>query len=373
MRRESSTPRPDWPAKVEALGLDFHTQNGEAYWWEEACYVFSSAEIDVIEEATETLHALCLEAVDRLLAAGDLGRLDIPRAYWPWIAESWQRRDPDVYGRFDLVYDGVSPPKMLEYNADTPTALIEAAVAQWYWLEEVKPGCDQFNSIHEKLIDRWKELHRRAARPGREARLHLSGVFNEMEDRRTVQYMQDVANQAEWSTTLLDIAEIGWNGSAFTDLVETPIRFLFKLYPWEWMLREEFGEHLRSDLVGIVEPPWKMVLSNKAILPVLWEMFPGHPNLLAAAREREAIDGACVEKPIYGREGAEIVLIGEREVVVNRSDRVYQALAPLPVFDGWHALIGSWVVGGKAAGMGMREDREPVTRNTSRFVPHYFV
>jgi glutathionylspermidine synthase len=78
MRRESSTPRPDWPAKVEALGLDFHTQNGEAYWWEEACYVFSSAEIDVIEEATETLHALCLEAVDRLLAAGDLGRLDNP-------------------------------------------------------------------------------------------------------------------------------------------------------------------------------------------------------------------------------------------------------------------------------------------------------
>ncbi|HVH81889.1 MAG TPA: glutathionylspermidine synthase family protein, partial [Stellaceae bacterium] len=286
MRREVLTPRPDWPAKVEALGLDFHTTDGKPYWWEAACYAFSAAEIDVLEEATETLHGLCLEAVDRILRTGDLGRLDIPETYWPWIAESWQRRDPDVYGRFDLVYDGTAPPKMLEYNADTPTALIEAAVVQWYWLEEVKPGCDQFNSLHEKLIDRWRELRQRAVGGGHEPSLHLAGSFHELEDRRTVEYMQDVAHQALWQTTLIDISEIGWNGRSFTDLSETPISFLFKLYPWEWMLREKFGPHLLTDLIGIVEPPWKMVLSNKAILPVLWEMFPDHPNLLPAARDR---------------------------------------------------------------------------------------
>jgi glutathionylspermidine synthase len=368
MRRELLTPRPDWPAKVEALGLDFHTPNGEPYWWEAACYAFSADEIDVIEEATETLHELCLQAIDKLLADGDLGRLDIPQRYWQWIAESWRRRDPDVYGRFDLAYDGVSPPKMLEYNADTPTGLLEAAVVQWYWLEEVKSGSDQFNSLHEKLIDRWKELRRLTPDAG----LHLTGVFNELEDRRTVEYMQDVAQQAGWPTRLLDVNEIGWNGSVFTDLSEAPIRFLFKLYPWEWMLREEFGPHLPTDLAGIVEPPWKMVLSNKAILPVLWEMFPGHPNLLPAARKRTAIDGPCVEKPIYGREGKDVRLLPAGELSGHRG-RVYQALSPLPVFDGWHALIGSWVIGGKAAGIGLREDREPVTRNTSRFVPHYFV
>jgi glutathionylspermidine synthase len=184
--------------------------------------------------------------------------------------------------------------------------------------------------------------------------------------------MQDVANQAGWPTRLVDISEIGWNGSVFTDLSETPIRFLFKLYPWEWMLRESFGEHLPADRTGIVEPPWKMVLSNKAILAVLWEMFPGHPNLLPAARAREAIAGACVEKPIYGREGRDVRLLNANETASGRRGRVYQAAAPLPVFAGWHALIGSWVVGGKPAGMGMREDRAPVTRNTSRFVPHYF-
>jgi glutathionylspermidine synthase len=373
MRRETLTPRPDWPAKVETLGLDFHTQGDEPYWWESACYAFSADEIDILEEATETLHRLCLEAVERLVQGGDLSRLDIPQAYWRWIGESWRRSDPGLYGRFDLVYDGISPPKMLEYNADTPTALIEAAVVQWYWLEEVKPGCDQFNSLHEKLIDHWKALRERASRAGREPALHLSGAFAELEDRRTIEYVQDVAGQAGWATSLLDVSDIGWNGRFFTDLSETQIRFLFKLYPWEWMLREAFGRHLLSDLIGIVEPPWKMLLSNKAILAVLWEMFPDHPHLLPAARERSMIGGACVEKPIYGREGKDVRVLGAAEPATGQRGRVYQALAPLPVFDGWHALIGSWIVGGKAAGMGIREDRVPITTNTSRFVPHYFV
>ena len=37
-----------------------------------------------------------------------------------------------------------------------------------------------------------------------------------------------------------------------------------------------------------------------------------------------------------------------------------------------HALVGSWVIAGKAAGIGMREDKNPITTNLSRFVPHYF-
>jgi glutathionylspermidine synthase len=130
MRREALTPRPDWQGKIEALGLDFHSTGGEPYWWEAACYAFSAAEIDTIEEATEALHQLCLDAVGRIIDLGDFARLDIPEAYWSWITASWRRSDPDLYGRFDLAFDGNGPPKMLEYNADTPTALLEAAVAE---------------------------------------------------------------------------------------------------------------------------------------------------------------------------------------------------------------------------------------------------
>jgi len=369
MRRETLVPRPDWPAKVEALGLDFHTTNGEPYWWESACYAFSAAEIDVLEEATDTLHDLCLQAVEHVVTTGDFAQLDIPEAYWEWVAASWRRRDPAIYGRFDLVYDGSGPPKMLEYNADTPTALLEAAVVQWYWMEEVKPGCDQFNSIHEKLIAAWADL--RAQHPHIPA-IYFTGVSDEPEDLRTFEYMRDVCGQGGWQTEQLDISQLGWNGSCFTDLAERRIAAMFKLYPWEWMLQENFGSHLLDDSAAFVEPPWKMLLSNKAILAVLWEMFPDHPNLLPASFERNKIAGACVKKPVHGREGDGVRLIGEADGGSTRPGLVYQAACPLPVFDRMHALIGSWVVGGQAAGIGLREDRNPITANTSRFVPHYF-
>jgi glutathionylspermidine synthase len=367
MQREVLTPRSDWQAKVERLGLDFHTDGEQPYWCEEACYAFTASEIDLIEDATNALHRLCLDAAGRLITGGDLERLSIPQEFHSWIEASW-RRDLGMFGRFDLAYDGQSPPKMLEYNADTPTTLLEAAVVQWYWLEEVKPGADQFNSIHEHLVEGWKTVGSRME-PG--GRIHFTGVLDEPEDFATVEYMRDVCQQAGLDTERIDIADIGWNGQDFTDLAERKIEILFKLYPWEWLLGEEFAKHLLADRTAFIEAPWKMVLSNKAILPILWEMFPGHPNLVPASFERASIAGPCVEKTIHGREGTGIRLLAADEPGQG-SDRIWQAKCPLPVFAGRHAVIGSWVVCDQAAGMGIREDFRPITGNDSLFVPHYF-
>ena len=57
---------------------------------------------------------------------------------------------------------------------------------------------------------------------------------------------------------------------------------MFKLYPWEWLFREDFGASLAGSPTRWLEPPWKAILSNKGILPLLWAMFPRHPNLLPA-------------------------------------------------------------------------------------------
>ena len=57
-----------------------------------------------------------------------------------------------------------------------------------------------------------------------------------------------------------------------------PLGAVFKLYPWEWMVREEFGKHLGAASTLWIEPPWKMPLSNKGILPVLWKLYPRHPT-----------------------------------------------------------------------------------------------
>ena len=159
MERKRTDPRDGWEQKIAEAGLIFDQAGGQPYWQEEAYYEFSAREVDDLEEATNTLHSLCLEAAAQVIEGDRLAELAIPAPVAEIIKESWrQERDFTLYGRFDLAYDGDSPPKLLEYNADTPTMLLEAAVVQWYWLEEKFGSADQFNSIHERLIDQWKKL-----------------------------------------------------------------------------------------------------------------------------------------------------------------------------------------------------------------------
>ena len=49
---------------------------------------------------------------------------------------------------------------------------------------------------------------------------------------------------------------------------------------------------------------------------------------------------------------------------------VRQALAPLPNFSGQYPVIGSWLVDHTPCGLSIREDENPITGNTSRFLPH---
>lgn len=375
MKREARIPRVDWPAKVEALGFDFHTIEGEVYWDERACYRFAADEVDRLEAATAELHERCIEAAGRVIERGDYERFRIPEPFHALIERSWSEDDPSLYGRFDLSWNGEGDPKMLEYNADTPTALLEASVVQWYWLQEAFPQHDQFNSIHEKLIARWKEM--RGALPA-DGRMYFTCAAESPEDRGNLDYLRDTATQAGLDARAIDIGDIGWDGARFVDLGDQPIAALFKLYPWEWMAREEFGVHLLGRKIQVIEPAWKMLLSNKAILPVLWEMFPGHPNLLEASFEPGRFATDFVKKPIYSREGANVAITTagatlEAPGEYGEEGYVWQAYHELARFDGNYTVIGSWIVGGEAAGIGIREDASPITKDTSRFVPHYFV
>lgn len=375
MRRESVTPRAGWQQKLEKLGFDFYVLDGKAYWTENACYAFTADQIDELEASTEELHGLALKAVEHVVSNRLWERMRIPPAWGEYIETVWRRADPTICGRFDLAYDGSGPPKLLEYNADTPTALYEAAVVQWYWLKDVKPDADQFNSIHEKLIEAWRGI---LARLPPEGMVHFARFEDHPEDLATSEYLRDTALQAGLAGKPLAVPQIGWNGRRFTDPDEMPIQVMSKLYPWEWMAREEFGSHVLTDTTAFLEPAWKMILSNKMLLPLLWEGFPDHRNLLPAFDNEHAdLGGAFVKKPIFGREGHNVTIAGPGVFDTaggnyGSEGYVWQAYQPLPVFDGNHALVGSWVVEGKAAGIGMREDERRITHNNSRFVPHYF-
>ena len=376
MQRESIAVRPDWRERCEEVGFHYHTIDG-TYWDESACYRFTADEIDELESSTTELHRLSLEACDAAIDRGRLTEFAIPAAFHGLVKDSWRAREPTLFGRFDLAWSGSGAPKMLEYNADTPTALLEASVVQWHWMESVKPGSDQFNSIHEKLIEQWSAFRAPIAP---DQPISFVCAKDSLEDLGNIEYLRDTAMQAGFGTEQLFIEDLGWNHATkrFVNERDQAVAALFKLYPWEWLVHEEFGQHLLGRPCLMIEPAWKMLLSNKALLALLWELFPDHRNLLPAYRDPARLTGDYVRKPILSREGANIALRRAGGAIVTEGvygaeGYVYQAYSPLFSAAGHYAVIGSWVIGAAAAGIGIREDATPITQNTSRFVPHYFV
>jgi glutathionylspermidine synthase len=383
MQRIICSERDDWRTTADETGFEFHTIDGERYWDERAYYAFTLDEIErQIEAPTGEIDAMCLELVANAVDDEDtLRRLKIPEAFWPLICQSWYRDESSLYGRLDLSFDGRGPAKLLEYNADTPTSIFEAAVFQWTWLEQaierqiIPAHADQFNSIHERLIEAWKKL-------GEARHLHLAGATESDEDAGTLAYLEDTARQAGLATTLIDIEDIGLrdDDGSFVDLDDRTIELVFTLYPWEWMFHDAFGAQLIKAPTRWIEPPWKAILSNKGILPLLWEMFPGHPNLLPAYFEDDPnaakLGASFVRKPLYSREGANIALINQGVTVVEQQGPygaegfIRQAIAPLPDFAGQYPVLGSWLVDHTPCGLSIREDQNPITGNTSRFLPH---
>ena len=377
MERIEREPRPDWQRRVEEAGFPIHSADGP-YWDESACWVLTPGDVDVLERATASLQELVLAAVDHVVESGRWwDRLAIPEAMVPLVRRSWEGvdgdGDPSIYGRMDLAWDGVGTPRLLEYNADTPTGLVEAAVVQWRWLEDVEPSADQWNSIHERLVEGWRGLA-----PWLPVGPVHFACLDVPEDVLTASYLQDTAAQAGLRTAFVEMRAIGWDEArgAFVDADGVEIRSCFKLYPWEWMAREAFGAMLPRAHTRFVEPAWKMVASNKGILAVLWELFPGHPNLLPAHLEPGRLR-SFARKPLLSREGANVTLVRDGAVVAEGPDQGYGAEGQV-----WQALwepavpmprtlsIGSWLVRGEPAGAGLRESEGPITGNLSRFVPH---
>lgn len=383
MRRIRLTERPGWKARAEALGFTFHHMDGRRYWDERACYAFTLQEIEEgIEAPAAAIHALCLDLVDEVVKSERLmERLAIPPAARDYVAASWVARDPSLYGRFDFAFGDGGPAKLLEYNADTPTSVYETASFQWIWLEDLiaagifPAGADQFNSLYEKLRARFASLF-----PGG-GFVHFAADPDAVEDRQTVRFLEDIAAQAGIEPKFTALQDIGLDANGkFVDAENYIISAIFKLYPWEEMLREPFAANLAASGAQFLEPAWKSVLSNKGLLPLLWERHAGHPNLLAAYFEDDPrisdLGASYVRKPLFSREGANIELVsqGRRARVLDlgygAEGHVRQALHPMPRFGGAYPVVGAWMVGDEPAGVGIREDRSRVTKNHSRFMPH---
>jgi glutathionylspermidine synthase len=407
-------PRANWQQMARDYGFHFHTMHGQAYWDETAYYQFTLAQIERdLEAPTEEIQQMCLHVVDEVCKDDALlTKFAIPENFWQPIADSWRAQEPSLYSRLDFVYDGKHSAKLLENNADTPTSLYESGFWQWLWLENnvdrgnLAKSADQFNSLQEKLINQFKVI----AHYYDLQYMHFACSKDTDEDRGTVQYLQDCAKAAGLDDYFVYVEDIGLGEKGdLTDLHDQIISHCFKLYPWEFMQREAFGLASVKANVGWIEPIWKSVLSNKAILPALWKAFEGHPNLLPAFYEDEVSklnafnsgDNKWVKKPLFSREGANIDILQVAAAklehdpsgthaqmlgksLLNDADSkplstsgpygeegfIYQAYAPLPKFGNSYTLIGSWLVGNQAAGISIREDESMITQDLSRYLPH---
>lgn len=374
MKRHALTPRPDWRARVAALGYEMDLNDAAPYWNESACWSFTADQVDVLDAAGTEVLTLLMRAADRVVSDRLWPLLGVPPEQARVIEASWKRRDPSLYGRFDIAWTGEGPPKFLEYNAETPASLFESSVVQWTWFEECAAalgGVDQFNGIHEALVEQWRKLRLRL---NAEA-LHFTCMIPHVEDEAVTAYLEAAALEAGWRTKTIPIDQLGFLQGGFVDLEDQPIQAIFKMYPWNWMFRDMAAMTFEGAKPIWIEPPWRCLLDNKGIWAVAWEMFPHHPNLLETHTE-PSVFGArrYVSKAMFAWEGANVTIreagqtLAETGGEFGAEGAIHQEFAPLG--EG-NAVLGLWMVGDAPVGLGVRESDGPITTTAARFLPHF--
>lgn len=367
MLRKQIQERENYEEKLEAIGFNFHTPDGVKYWNESAYLQLTTNEIDLIDDVTLDLHQMCLQGVQHVIDNNLFDKLKINPKLVPFIKESWASNKNSIIGRMDLTFkDGV--PKLMEYNADTPASLIETAWAQWEWKEDKFPEAEQFNMLYENLSEAIKVFDKKKT-------VHLTGFLEILEDFENIQYIEGLLRMQGYETVMIDLKDIGTFEGKIYDLDDNEITQLYKLYPWEQLVEDSAFDCLKD--VFVMEPCWKAIISNKAFMCILWELFPDHQNLIPSYFENQFEDN-YVKKPIYSREGANVEIYSEGTVFKSddlgygEEGYIYQEFIPLPKFDEKYLMIGSWVINGIPSGIGIREDFCVVTKNEAMFIPHIF-
>lgn len=385
MKRYPLKVRENWRDLAKNTHLLSQDAEGETYWDETAYYSFDFEEVEnVLKPAIQELHNLCMAFIDSAINSEEImHRLGIPNFMFDRIQESWKLGCKSLMGRFDLVYDGTMPPKMLEYNADTPGMLFEMGHFQLQWLSDLQrcgdlpASFDQFNSFEKLVVEFFENIP-----IGK--RIHFSCLKSSQEDFCNLSYIQNCARFIGHETffTPIDVVKLNERGYLENENGKE-IDVWFRYYPWEWMVHEPLGTYIPFMRCSFIEPEWKMILASKASLAYLWKMFKGHPLLLPTYFTTDSdvsdIGPDFVIKPSFAREGSNVAIFKNGSNIdysvgpYNANDRVVQKYVELPKYNNKYTLLGGWVINHQPAGICIREDKKMITGNTSHFLPHTVV
>ncbi|HDS2759703.1 TPA: bifunctional glutathionylspermidine amidase/synthase [Klebsiella quasipneumoniae subsp. similipneumoniae] len=359
--------------------------------------ISESAEQELIK-ATNELHLMYLHATDKVMKDDNLLALfDIPKILWPRLRLSWQRRRHHmITGRMDFCMDERGL-KVYEYNADSASCHTEGGLILEQWLKQgyYGTGHNPAEGLLDELAGAWK--HSRA-RPF----VHIM-QDKDLEENYHAKFIQRSLTQAGFESKILfGLDELRWDAAGqLIDADGRLVNCVWKTWAWETAIEQvrevsadEYAAvpirtgHPQNEVrlidvllrpeVLVFEPLWTVIPGNKAILPVLWSLFPHHRYLLDTdfvVNDELAKTGYAV-KPISGRCGNNIDLIGPQDEVLDKTsgqfvDRknIYQQLWCLPKVDGKYIQVCTFTVGGNYGGTCLRGDSSLVVKKESDIEP----
>ena len=342
-------------------------------------FTISATELTQIEFAAQSLHNMFLAATERVMASPELlSKFQIPKPLWSRIKDSWYNSSRQtIAGRMDFAVGGAADIKAFEYNIDTASCLFEAGSTQGRWAEAVGlAGLDAGRGVFNKLVATWKATEIRGT-------LHLMHD-DDPEEKYHALYMASAAEEAGLTCKLV----CGVQGlhrvsdGTIHDSDGEPIRQVWKTWAWETVF-DQFvdgsdtlclADVLLAPDVNVFEPLWTAIPNNKAILPVLWQLFPNHRNLLRSefelSEELASSAAGYVQKPIVGRCGQGVTMVDVAGDVVAslgttkfaEKNSVFQEMRALPTVAGaGSVLVCPWIIGGEACGVVLRVDKGLIT------------
>jgi len=375
---------------LESIGFYWHTDEDQTPYIADELVVLTSDEADAYYEAANELYDMFVEAGEYVIENELFHELGIPFNLVDSIKMSWEN---DVhwhlYGRFDLAggLDG-KPIKLIEFNADTPTALFETAILQWAMLK--KNGMEeshQFNNLYEALVDNFKRLITLEEDVSSFDELYegwkilFSSVKGNIEEENTVRLLQSIANEAGYITEFAYIDEVEFSGEEGVFYNDENYEYWFKLIPWEDIAIEEsdlamlLTQIIENQKAIILNPAYTLMFQSKAMMKILWDLYPNHPLLLETSFD--PLEGkAQVEKRIFGREGANTVIVDKNENILAETDGeygeygvIYQEYAEFPKNDKGEYYQAGVFYAYEACGLGFRKGGL-ILDNYSKFVGH---
>ncbi len=375
---------------LESLGFVWHTDRDDTSYISDELVVISEEEAEAYYEATNTLYDMVVEAAEHVIENDLFHEIGIPFNLVEVIKASWEN---DVhwhlYGRFDLAggVDG-KPIKLLEFNADTPTALFETAVVQWAMLKQNGlEEASQFNALYEALVDNFKRLVTLEEDVSTfeerydEWNFLFTSVKGNSEEENTVRLLQHIAAEAGFNTEFAYIDEIEFSPDEGIFYQDKNYELWFKLIPWEDIALEEselamlLTNIIKNQKAIIFNPAYTLIFQSKGLLKILWDLYPNHPLLLESSFE--PLRGTKqVKKPVFGREGGSVSIMDENgqesesiEGDYENHKMVYQAYTELPLDAQGQSYQAGVFYAYEACGLGFRKGGR-ILDNMSKFVGH---